>query len=156
MDNIKVSLDKLVIEFTKVNINFFSKYFINGVCVVYRIDDFIGKYGYHYEIHIKKPNNAYLHIMYKPIKEPKLRHYPLRIKTHPCYLGEFTKILKDISSKAEEINFVLCDVAYDIPYSINNVFIASNTGRNMNIYEGTRYFGSKLKTFGVNGAITIK
>lgn len=29
---------------------------------------------------------------------------------------------------------------------MSNVFIASNTGRNMNVYEGTRYYGRKFES----------
>ena len=143
MEGIKVSLDKVIIEYTKISMEFFNRYFVEGICVYYGIDHIIGKYGYHYELHIKKGHKVYLHIYYKPMYQKRSKHYPLRIKTHPAYLEHFSDILERLSREAKEINFIQCDVAFDIPYSLKNVFIASNTGRNMNIYEGTRYFGKR-------------
>lgn len=143
MEKIKISLDKIVIEYTKISVDFFNQYFEKGVCIYYGAEHTIGNYGYYYELHLKENNNAYLHIYYKLIYQKKSKYYPLRIKTHPKYLHNFEHILKRLRMEADEINFILCDVAYDIPYSMQNIFVASNTGRCMNLYEGTKYFGNK-------------
>ncbi len=35
------------------------------------------------------------------------------------------------------------DVAFDFPIHLSNLLVTSNTGREMNLFQGTRYFGGK-------------
>jgi hypothetical protein len=67
----------------------------------------------------------------------------LRIETHPKYLSEFSTLLKKLKEISRDIHFVSTDVAFDIPLPLTNIFVTSNTGRQMNIFQGTRYFGGK-------------
>ena len=143
MNNIKVSIDRIIIEYTKISMNFFNSYFMRNICDYYGIKPTIGKTGFHYKLNIKEYDDSYLYISYKPYHQSNSLSYSLWIEIHPKYLERFRNILDALNLEAKEINFVLCDVAYDIPYSMNNVFIASNTGRKMNLYEGTKYFGER-------------
>ncbi len=143
MNNIKVSIDRIIIEYTKVSMNFFNSYIMKNICDFYAVKPTIGKSGFRYKLYLKEYDGSYLHISYQPYNQGKSLSYSLWIETHPKYLERFRNILDALNIEAKEVNFVLCDVAYDIPYSINNVFIASNTGRKMNIFKGTKYFGDR-------------
>jgi len=67
----------------------------------------------------------------------------LHLETHPDNLEEFSTLLDKLKEISKGIYFIATDVAFDIPISQNNVFVSSNTGRAMNIFKGTRYFGGK-------------
>ena len=95
---------------------------------LYAVKPTLGKSGFHYKLYLKEYDDIY--ISYKPYHQSKSLYYFLWIETHPNHFKRFKNILNALGREAKEINFVLCDVAYDIPYSMNNVFIASNTGRN--------------------------
>lgn len=144
MRNINLSIDKIVIEYKDVHWKFFNP-FKRNICDYYGVTESIGKtdWGFKYHLHIELSHEAYLHISYQPYHEPKSFKHSLRIETHPDYLPEFKHLLDTLYQNASSIWFVRCDVAFDIPSPITNVFTSSKTGRRMNLYEGTRYFGRK-------------
>lgn len=143
MKQISVSIDKIIIEYTKVSMDFWNGYFMKNICDYYGINPTIHELGFKYQLHLVNPDGTYMHVSFRPTHESKSKHYSLWIETHPEYLGGFKNILKSLDWQSKDINFVSCDVAYDIPVSPSNVFISSRTGRNMNWNSGTRYFGRR-------------
>jgi hypothetical protein len=97
-------------------------------------------YVYHWNLAL---GDAYLYLRYQPWWQKKSRKYTLQIETHTDHLVKFQRLLDALSSHTQKLYFSRCELAYDFPYPMSNVFIASNTGRNMNVYEWTRYFGRK-------------
>ncbi|GEN34892.1 hypothetical protein [Aneurinibacillus danicus] len=142
MSNIKVSIDRIVIEYRDVYWTFFNP-FKQNICDYYGIKEYIGKMGFKYHLHIRECPNRYFHISYQPYHEPKSMKHTLRIETHLDPLEHFQPILDGLKANASSIWFVRCDVAFDISCPMNQVFTASSTGRRMNLYEGTRYYGNK-------------
>lgn len=142
MSNIKVSIDRIVIEYRDVYWTFFNP-FKQNICDYYGINPTIKEKGFKYHFHIHECSNRYLHISYQLCYAPKSRKHTLRIETHPKHLKHFKHILDGLKANASSIWFVRCDVAFDIPFLMNQVFTASSTGRRMNLYEGTRYYGNK-------------
>lgn len=82
-----------------------------------------------------------MHISFQPFHEPKSMKHTLRIETHPEHFVTFMSILGQLQRNASSIWFVRCDVAFEIPKPMSQVFTSSRTGRRMNRYEGTRYYG---------------
>ncbi|MED0679989.1 replication initiation factor family protein [Aneurinibacillus thermoaerophilus] len=142
MSSIKLSIDRIVIEYRDVYWTFFNP-FKQNICDYYGIKEYIGKTGFKYHLHIREYPDRYFHISYQPYHEPKSMKHTLRIETHPDHLEYFQHILDGLKANASTIWFVRCDVAFDIPCPMNQVFTASRTGRYMNLYEGTRYYGKK-------------
>lgn len=142
MSNIKLSIDRIVIKYRDVYWSFFNP-FKQSICDYYGIKEYIGKTGFKYHLHIRECPDRYFHISYQLCYAPKSKKHPLRIETHPDHLEHFKPILDALRAHASSIWFVRCDVAFDIPRPMNQVFTASRTGRRMNLYEGTRYYGGK-------------
>jgi hypothetical protein len=83
-------------------------------------------------------------MLYKNFNEPKGRAYTLRVETHPEYIPHFMDVLAPLIERAKEIYFIWCDVAYDVPVQMDNVFVMSNDNRRkINMEKGTRYYGEK-------------
>lgn len=140
MSSIKVSVDRMVIEYRDVYWNFFNG-FKQRVCEYYGITEYIGTQGFKYHLHIKETKEVYMHISFQPFHEPKSMKHTLRIETHPEHFVTFMSILGQLQRNASSIWFVRCDVAFEIPKPMSQVFTSSRTGRRMNRYEGTRYYG---------------
>ncbi|CEH28567.1 replication initiation factor family protein, partial [Aneurinibacillus migulanus] len=142
MSNTKLSIDRIVIEYRDVYWSFFNP-FKQSICDYYGIKPTIREKGFKYHLHIEEHSDRYFHISYQLCYAPKSRKHPLRIETHPDHLEYFQPILDGLKANASSIWFVRCDVAFDISCPMNHVFTASRTGRRMNLYEGTRYYGKK-------------
>ncbi|WP_286885472.1 hypothetical protein [Aneurinibacillus sp. UBA3580] len=92
MSNIKVSIDRIVIEYRDVYWSFFNP-FKQNICDYYGIKEYIGKTGFKYHLHIREYPDHYFHISYQPYHEPKSMKHTLRIETHPDPLEYFQPIL---------------------------------------------------------------
>ncbi|WP_449601287.1 hypothetical protein [Paenibacillus sp. Marseille-Q9583] len=62
---------------------------------------------------------------------------------NPDSLLHFYSWLKPLKNNATAILFVRCDVAFDIPLPISELFTLSLTGRNMRTWKGTGYSNKK-------------
>lgn len=144
MKNIKVSIDRMVIEYKNVYLDFYNL-FKRNLCNYYGIKEKINfkPWGFKYHLHIKESEDSYLHISYQHWREGRSKKYTLRIETNPIHLNRFRNWLLSLQKNSSSIWFVRSDIAFDIPYPMVNVFTSSLTGRRMNIYEGTIYYGKK-------------
>jgi hypothetical protein len=102
----------------------------------------VGDRGFQYRIRIKTEEH-FLHISYKLVFAPNTRKNTLRIEAYPKSLVYFRYWLEQIRDYANEILFVRCDVAFDIPVPINDLFTMSTKGRKLRLYKGTRYYNGK-------------
>lgn len=142
MSTIKVSIDRIVVEYKDVYWDFFNP-FKQRLCDYYGIKEYIKQWGYKYHLHIKESADEYLHISYQQWGEGRSRKHTLQIETNPLHLNRFSRWLLPLQNQSSSIRFVRSEIAYDIPYPMTNVFTSSLTGRRMNLYEGTRYYGKK-------------
>ncbi|WP_205669456.1 replication initiation protein [Brevibacillus formosus] len=140
----KVSIDKFVVEYTDVPR---SAYYALVGKAVKSGELFKQKFyheGYGYQLHLRKGNGAYLHVFYRNWSEPKGVSYTLRLETRPEYYFQFKEVLDTLRRNASGINFVSCDIAYDVRTSMDNVMVIPHDGRRkLREYKGTRYFGKK-------------
>jgi len=84
--------------------------------------------------------------MYQNQPEGKRACYTLRIESRPEHLDKFADHLEEFITQASEVNFVSCDVAYDVPVPLTAVFVGSHDmRRKLTVYKGTRYFGLPTK-----------
>ncbi|NUU59601.1 hypothetical protein [Paenibacillus agri] len=67
----------------------------------------------------------------------------MRIEVYPKSLIYFRQWLEQIRDYAKRVLFVRCDVAYEIPAPIQDVFTMSKTGRKLRLFKGTRYYNGK-------------
>jgi hypothetical protein len=139
--DIQLSVDKIAVEYQNVTLKFYNKLAVS-FSDWYDIRPVIRHKGYVYHWNLGS-ESAYLHLCYQPWGQKKARKYSLRIETHPEYLDKYQSLLDALHKHTKDVYFLRCELAYDFPYPMNNVFVASNSGRNLNIYEGTHYFGRK-------------
>ena len=99
MKQISVSIDKIIIEYTKVSMDFWNGYFMKNICDYYGINPTIHELGFKYQLYLVNPDGTYMHISYRPVHEIKSKHYSLWIETHPEYLGGFKNILNALGIK---------------------------------------------------------
>ncbi|WP_068786953.1 hypothetical protein [Paenibacillus phocaensis] len=144
MNNVQLSIDKVAVEYHNVTVDFYNRialsfrdWFDIKPCIKHR--------GYVYHWHLVL-GNAYLYLRYQPWYQKKTWKYTLQIETHPDHLAKFQRLIDALYAHTQQVHFSRCELAYDFPYPMSNVFIASNTGRNMNIYEGSRYYGMKYES----------
>ncbi|GFN30053.1 hypothetical protein [Paenibacillus xylaniclasticus] len=127
MKNVQLSIDKIAVEYHGVTVKFY-----NQLALSFR-DWFDIRpairhkgYVYHWNLGI---DDAYLYLRYQPWRQKKSRKYSLQIETHPDHLVKFQRLLDVLYSHTQKVSFSRCELAYDFPYPMSNVFIASNTGR---------------------------
>ncbi|MFJ8531680.1 replication initiation protein [Bacillus sp. NPDC094106] len=85
-----------------------------------------------------------MYLYYKNLRETEGYLHTLRIETRPEYYAHFQEILGMITEKASRIEFVSCDVAYDIPKGLEDiVVIPADIRRKMSHCKTTRYFGRR-------------
>mgnify|MGYP001249955370 CR=1 FL=1 len=141
MKGVTVSIDRIVIDFTDVYWDFFNE-FHKRICHFYGVKMTVGARGFQYRIGINTGEH-FLHISYKLVYAPKTRKNTLRIEAYPKSLVYFRAWLEQIRDYANEILFVRCDVAFDIPVPINDLFTMSTKGRKLRLFKGTRYYNGK-------------
>lgn len=141
MKGVTVSIDRIVIDFTDVYWDFFNE-FHKRICHFYGVRMTVGERGFQYRIKINTGEH-FLHISYKLIYAPRTQKNTLRIEGYPKSLVYFCHWLEQIRDYANEILFVRCDVAFDIPVPINDLFTMSTKGRKLRPFKGTRYYNGK-------------
>lgn len=134
-----VKLDKLVLEYVNIPLRFFE-----AIKDDWSISDIKSNEGFHYHrcLQLNK-NDTYIKLYYQSKYEIWKPIGKLRLETQPEYLCEFTLLLKKLKEISRDVYFVSMDVAFDFPIHLSNVLVTSNTGRVMNLFQGTRYFGGK-------------
>lgn len=118
MSNIKMSVDRIVIEYKDVYWSFFNL-FKQNVCDYYGIKEYIGKKGFKYHLHIREYPDRYFHISYQPYHEPKSKKHSLRIETHPDHFEHFQHILDGL--KEEQVQ---------MEEGYNHIMVYSKNGLN--------------------------
>ncbi|AIQ73015.1 hypothetical protein [Paenibacillus odorifer] len=137
MKEVKLSIDRIVVDFTDVFWEFFNP-FQQRIRECFRSPICAREKGFKYHLHIRNDSH-YLHISYQLCFVKKSRKNTMRIECHPESLVHFSSLLSQIADHAKEILFVRCDVAFDIPIHISKLLTLSLTGRNMHSWMGTRY-----------------
>ncbi|UGB30953.1 MULTISPECIES: replication initiation factor family protein [Bacillales] len=145
-----VKLDKLVLEYVNIPLNIFD-----AIKDDWNISDIKSNEGFHYHrcLQITK-NDTYIKLYYQSKYEIWKPVGKLRLETQPEYLCEFSSLLKKLKEISRDVYFVSMDVAFDFPIHQSNLLVTSNTGREMNLFQGTRYFGGKGQR-GKNGYCRI-
>ncbi|MCC3378522.1 replication initiation factor family protein [Paenibacillus farraposensis] len=141
MNGVTVSIDRIVIDFTDVYWDFFNE-FHKQICHYYGVRMTVGERGFQYRIRINT-GEQFLHISYKLVFAPKTRKNTLRIEVYPKSLVYFRHWLEQIREYADQVLFVRCDVAFDIPVRISDLFTMSTKGRKLRLFKGTRYYNGK-------------
>jgi hypothetical protein len=140
--DIQVSTDKIAIEYRDVPIGFF--YGWHGRMIfqhIYRVKRTEYKKIYVYQLHIRRERGEYLHVFYRNFRETDGGLYTLRVETRPEHLERFGGILEEFRKISSGIDFVSCDVAYDVPVALGNIFIApTDARRKLRLHKGSRYF----------------
>ncbi|MED4463234.1 replication initiation protein [Metabacillus fastidiosus] len=137
----QVSIDKFVIDYKDVPHSVFLRlYMIIAMKYKVKMTVYNGTYGY--ELHIRKCDDIYIHIYFKNFRETEGHLHTLRVETRPEHYSHFREILKMIGKRASRVEFVSCDVAYDIRTGLENiVVIPTDARRIMTYFDTTRYFG---------------
>ncbi|MEC2074003.1 MULTISPECIES: replication initiation factor family protein [Bacillaceae] len=148
---VKVSLDKIKLEYLDIPVIFIKLLEDEGeIADIKSIEGF----RYHQCLKIQKTSGAYMKLYYQPKNEIWKPVGKLHIETHPNNIEAFSTLLNALEKISKGVYFIATDVAFDIPVPLNNVFVTSNTGRKMNLFNGTRYFGGKGQR-GKNGFCRI-
>ncbi|MGH0555544.1 replication initiation protein [Bacillus pretiosus] len=141
MLEVEVTIDKFVTEYKDIPHSVFLHLYMI-VSQQYKVRKKTYTCSYGHEIYIQKCNGAYIYLYYKNLRETEGYLHTLRIETRPEYYAHFQEVLGMIAGKASRIEFVSCDVAYDIQKVLEDiVVIPTDARRKMSHYETTRYFG---------------
>ncbi|WP_339291689.1 HNH endonuclease [Paenibacillus sp. FSL W8-0187] len=124
MKGVTVSIDRIVIDFTDVYWDFFNE-FHKRICHYYGVRMTVGERGFQYRIRINTGEH-FLTISYKLVIAPKTRKNTLRIEVYPKSLVYFCHWLEQIREYADQVLFVRCDVAFEIPVRISDLFISQD------------------------------
>ncbi|OAS16114.1 replication initiation factor family protein [Paenibacillus oryzisoli] len=132
----------MVVEYRDVPIGFFKgwcmRFMLRGRYRIRRTERKI----YVYQMHVRLEEGVYLHVFYRNFREIDGGLYTLRLETRPEHFERFTDILGELRHVASGIDFVSCDLAYDVPYALGDVFVAPNDmRRKLRKHNDTRYFG---------------
>jgi hypothetical protein len=137
---VTVLLDKIKLEYSDIPVTFIKLLEDEGEIVDIKS---IEGFRYHLCRKVQKTNGAYIKLYYQPKNVVWKPVGKLHIETHPKNIEEFSTLLKKLKEVGKGVYFIATDVAFDIPVPLTNVFVTSNTGRKMNLFNGTRYFGGK-------------
>ncbi|UHA73722.1 replication initiation factor family protein [Paenibacillus sp. 481] len=141
MEDVQVSIDRIVVDFTDVLWDFFNRFHLT-LRTHFNASLRLQEKGFKYHLHVRDGSH-YLHVSYQLTFVPKSRKNLLRIECHPDSLVHFKSGLLPLKKTCREVLFVRCDVAFDIPLPITELFTLSLTGRNMHTWKGTRYSNQK-------------
>ncbi|TDY04376.1 UNVERIFIED_CONTAM: hypothetical protein BJ099_10811 [Lysinibacillus xylanilyticus] len=85
---------------------------------------------YSYELHMQKSDDVYFHMYFKNFRETEGHLHTLRIETRPEHYSHFKEI---IGRRASRVEFVSCDVEYDIQTGLDNIVV--DTDRRTKEYD---------------------
>ncbi|CAG7648174.1 hypothetical protein PAESOLCIP111_05544 [Paenibacillus solanacearum] len=137
MEGVKVSIDRIVVDFTNVYWSFFNP-LRQWLCDYYNAAFYVKDKGFKYRVRVRE-GKYWVYISYQLVYARMSRKHTLRIECHPDSLVYFRSWLSQIVDNAEEVQFVRSDVAFDIPLPLAELFVLSLTGRNMRKKLGTFY-----------------
>lgn len=135
MEGVKLSIDRIVVDFIGVGWEFFN-WFHNQFRRAYRVPMTVKDKGFKYHITAHE-KGQYLHVSYLLLYAERSKRYTMRVECHPDSLLLYKKWLMPMKEHAQQILFVRSDVAFDIPLPLSELFVLSLTGRNMHIGNGT-------------------
>lgn len=140
---VQVSTDKLAVEYREVPIGYFMAWYAGLLFQKeYKVKRTEYKKLFVYQLHIRLEKGVYLHVFYQNFRETSGGLYSLRLETRPEHYERFSSLIAEFRERASGIVFVSCDVAYDVPAPLENVFVVShNIRRKLWQHQGTRYFG---------------
>lgn len=138
-----VSMDKLAVEYRKMPAGYFMSWYgrlmFQRNCKVRRTEY---RKLFVYQLHIRLERGVYLHVFYQNFRETNGGLYTLRLETRPENYERFGDWLSEFRQNSTNIDFVSCDVAYDVPVPLTDVFVVSkHMRRKLRLHKGTRYFG---------------
>lgn len=143
MEGIKVTIDRIVVDFTNVYWDFFNP-LRKWLCGYYNANFYTMDKGFKYHVHVQE-GQYWLHLSYQLVFAQRSRKHMLRIESHPDSLVHFQSWISGIVSNAHEILHVRSEVAFDIPLPISELLALSLTGRAMRKKMGTYYSNNRYQ-----------
>jgi hypothetical protein len=140
---VQVSMDKLAVEYREMPAGYFMSWYGRLMFQQkYKIRRTEYKKIFVIQLHIRLERGVYLHVFYQNFRETSGGLYTLRLETRPEYYERFSEWLAEFRQNTASIDFVSCDVAYDVSIPLSDVFVVSNhMRRKLRLHKGTRYFG---------------
>ncbi|MFI8711295.1 replication initiation factor family protein [Brevibacillus brevis] len=143
MQGVKVSIDRVVVDFSNVYWDFFNP-FRKWLCDFYYAKFYVKDKGFKYHIRVRE-GKYWVHISYQLVFARMARKHTLRLECSPDTLVHFRSWISRIVSNANEILLVRWEVAFDIPLRLSELFILSLTGRNMKKRKGRFYSNERYQ-----------
>ncbi|MCH5439016.1 replication initiation protein [Bacillus paranthracis] len=141
MVGVQVTIDKFVVEYKNIPYSIFLRLYMMAANR-YKTKKETYTRSYAHKVYINKCDGIYMYVYYQNIRETERCLHTLRVETRPEYYVHFKEILEMIAEQASQIEFVSCDVAYDIQKGLEDiVVIPVDARRTMSHYKTTRYFG---------------
>lgn len=141
MVEVQVTIDKFVVEYKNIPYSIFLHLYMMAV-KRYKTKKETYTRSYAHKVYINKCDGIYMYVYYQNIRETEGHLHTLRVETRPEYYVHFKEILKMIAGQASQIEFVSCDIAYDIRKRLEDiVVIPVDARRTRGHYKTTRYFG---------------
>ncbi|HDX9590784.1 TPA: replication initiation protein [Bacillus pseudomycoides] len=143
MLGVQVTIDKFVVEYKNIPYSIFLRLYMMAA-KRYKTKKETYTRSYAHKVYINKCDGVYMYVYYQNIRETEGCLHTLRLETRPDYYVHFKEILAMVAEEASRIEFVSCDVAYDIPKGLEDiVVIPTDIRRKMSHYKTTRYFGKR-------------
>ncbi|MBP2001373.1 hypothetical protein J2Z69_002416 [Paenibacillus shirakamiensis] len=137
MEGVKVSIDRIVVDFTNVYWKFFNP-LRQWLCDSYNASFYVKDKGFKYRVRVREGKH-WAYLSYQLVYARIGRKHTLRLECPPDSLIHFQSWISEIGNHATEILYVRSDVAFDIPLPLTELFVLSLTGRNMKKRKGTFY-----------------
>ncbi|MNO47731.1 hypothetical protein D3C76_380540 [compost metagenome] len=137
MEGVKVSIDRIVVDFTNVYWKFFNP-LRQWLSDYYNASFYVKEKGFKYRVRVREGKH-WAYLSYQLVYARLARKHTLRLECPPDSLVHFQSWISEIGNHATEILYVRSDVAFDIPLPLTELFVLSLTGRNMKKRKGTFY-----------------
>ncbi len=137
MEGVKVSIDRIVVDFTNVYWTFFNP-LRQRLCEYYNAAYYVEDKGFKYRVRVREGKH-WAYLSYRLLYARPSRKNTLRLECPPESLIHFMSWISKIGSNATDILHVRSEVAFDIPLPLSELFALSLTGRNMKKRKGTFY-----------------
>lgn len=137
MQGVKVSIDRIIVDFTNVYWTFFNP-LRQRLCDYYNASFYVKDKGFKYRVRVRDGKH-WAYLSYQLVYARLARKHTLRLECPPESLVHFRSWISKIGNHANEILHVRSEVAFDIPIPLTELFVLSLTGRNMKKRKGTFY-----------------
>jgi hypothetical protein len=137
MEGVKVSIDRIVVDFMNVQWTFFNP-LRQRLCNYCNAVFYMKDKGFKYHVRVREGRYR-VHLSYQLVYAKMARKHTLRLECPPESLIHFRSWISEIGNHATDILHVRSEVAFDIPLSLSELFVLSLTGRNMKKRKGTYY-----------------